>query len=480
MTAGTTPSSARVVAVRLLATAALAVAALGSAAALSPSHATGRDAVVRRVTTTDLAPRTAAVTATTNPHGPYTTTSDQCAVCHRAHTAKSTALLTTGSPQSALCDTCHDGSGSTLDVVAQYAKVPANDPATASYWSHDVSKPTSHILATSDEFGGVFNRHTECGDCHDPHQGSLTDSVSSPAGTPWTASGRLAGVSGVAATYSGPGAPTSYTFLDGTTAPVTAEYQLCFKCHSGDTKLLPDDPAHPSRDMTDVATEFNPANVSFHPVLSPGRNTSDAMRLSLSGPSLFKLWSFAVTDTVRCSSCHAAAVTVPSDAPHSATGDPAAGSDLPAHASAYRGILVQRYDDREFKAVGAAFDESQFALCFLCHTDTPFTTATADYTATNFSLHQLHSAQIGASDSGVAGTIDTPGAGTGNALCAECHFRPHSTATDASPNSGLVTFAPDVTGARTWTSTTPGTGSCTLTCHGHDHEGSAYVPTGKP
>jgi hypothetical protein len=201
------------------------------------------------------------------------------------------------------------------------------------------------------------------------------------------------------------------------------------------------------------------------------------MANSLKGGSKFKLWTFTTSSTVRCTSCHSSAIANP------ATSGVAAGASLSSHSSTFRGMLVQKYEDRAFTAKDAAFDESNFALCFLCHTDSPF--ISADRSATNFSLHQLHTAQIGSSSSGVAGTIDTPGAGQGNALCAECHFRPHSTATDAAQNRGLVAFAPNVLGlgtttTPTWTSATPGTGSCTLTCHGQEHKAEGYIPSGKP
>ena len=86
----------------------------------------------------------------------------------------------------------------------------------------------------------------------------------------------------------------------------------------------------------------------------------------------------------------------------------------------------------------------------------------------------------GISGSGGGGlSIDTPGDGQGNALCAECHFRLHSTtfAVGTPSYSRLVNFAPDVLpfkGKLEWTSTSVGHGTCTLTCHGHDHDAQGY------
>ena len=48
------------------------------------------------------------------------------------------------------------------------------------------------------EFGGVSNRHSECSDCHNPHQATEVASAdSTQTSTGWDATRRLAGVSGV-------------------------------------------------------------------------------------------------------------------------------------------------------------------------------------------------------------------------------------------------------------------------------------------
>ena len=80
--------------------------------------------------------------------------------------------------------------------------------------------------------------------------------------------------------------------------------------------------------------------------------------------------------------------------------------------------------------------------------------------------------------------IDTPGAGQGLAICAECHFRSHSTTFKVGAQdvdgSRLVNFAPDVQpyplvgGKISWTANPAGGGSCTLTCHGQPHDNLSY------
>jgi predicted CXXCH cytochrome family protein len=407
----------------------------------------------------------------TSPHGPYTTTSDQCATCHRAHTAKNGALLAVAEPQSALCFTCHDGTGALSDVKAYYTDplVPQNDPATSSYFRHDSVVASNHVLAEVNEFGGVSNRHAECSDCHNPHQASGTASASTPAGTPWTPSGRIAGTSGVSVTNGIPGTTPTYAWLDGVAAPVTAEYQLCLKCHSSFTVLPTNASGRPSRDATDVAKEFNPANNSFHPVEAPGKNATTKMANSLAGSSPFKLWTFTVNDTVRCGNCHATGTAVTTPAP-------AKGSSLAPHTSQYRGILLANYQDRVLQAQNDAYNANDFALCYLCHTDSPFN-GSGSTSATAFSLHNFHVRGIDGEGDDPSTDIDKPGAGKGNAICSECHFRTHGTGATANMRSRMVEFSPNVqswNGSLSWTHTATG-GTCTLLCHGKDHEGETYA-----
>ena len=439
-------------------------------------------AVAETTSTTTLAAPSlvAPIIASPNIHGPYTTTSSECATCHRVHTAKGTNLLTKASPQSSLCFMCHDGTGANTNVLATYTDpaVPQNDVADRLIYRHDTLATTSHISATLNEFGGVSNRHSECSDCHNSHEARHTDSVSMTDGV--TNSGRLAGISGVSVVNGAAGTAPVYTFLDAKTSDtaITREYQLCFKCHSGFTTLGSNAGFQPSRYRLDKAIEFNPANPSYHPVEAPGRNPSPKMAASLAGPSPYKQWNFTTSSVISCANCHSNyqrynLVTPPS---------PTASS--PLHASMFGGILRQNYRNRLLKPVSEGYKDSDFALCLMCHSNTPFATETG--TATNFGFHGYHLTQLIGQGSGVQ-TIDTPGAGGGNAICAECHFRQHATtfnnATPAQTINGshLVSFGPNVqanNGTLAWTSTGLGSGSCTLVCHGktHDPSSTSYSP----
>ena len=278
------------------------------------------------------------------------------------------------------------------------------------------------------------------------------------------------------------GAAPTYTFLsgvsdaaveDGTPVsninPINLEYQLCFKCHSGFTKLLPSIAGKPSLDALDKGIEFNPNNPSFHPVEAKGKNETAAMTASLAGTSPSKLWDFTVGSTIRCLNCHASGST-------DTTTDPtltAPGAALAPHSSSNRGILLKNYRDRVLKSTIDPYSSGDFALCYGCHAEEPFVAGGSASTKTNFSEHSRHLNLLSSKGNGLT-SIDTPGDGQGNAICAECHFRIHSTTSEVGVvgNTRLVSFAPNVQpngGTLSWTAaTTTAPGSCTLTCHGHD------------
>ncbi|OGO57973.1 MAG: hypothetical protein A2Z32_01630 [Chloroflexi bacterium RBG_16_69_14] len=407
-----------------------------------------------------------------SPHGPdMSLVSDTCAACHRGHTAAGPNLLAQPMPQSTLCFTCHGGVGSSLDVKSQYTDpaVPANDAATRSNYRHDALAPSNHVSATVDEFGGISNRHSECGDCHNSH--IATSTLSSQTATGWTVSGRQTSISGVAVTNSAAGTAPTYTLLTGEAgSQPTREYEVCFKCHSGWTVLPSNAGQPPSRQALDKAIEFNPSNASYHPVEAAGTNTTQAMTDSLVGTSPYKQWNFTTSSTVRCVNCHG------DPRKYDATTPPAAGADLAPHTSEYRGLLLQDYRDRVLKSSIEGYAAADFALCYLCHAEEPFLNQSSS--ATNFRLHREHvDGLAGAGSGGI--DIDTAGAGQGNAVCAECHFRIHSTALRVAPQDAyprLINFAPNVQplgGTLSWESRAGG-GSCTLVCHGKDHNGTNY------
>jgi hypothetical protein len=300
----------------------------------------------------------------------------------------------------------------------------------------------------------------------------------------WTTSGPLQGISGVSVTNGAAGTAPTYTFLDGGKDPVTLEYQLCFKCHSGSTILPSNDGFTLSKYTLDKAIEFNPANGSYHPIEAAGTNKTPEMTASLLGSSPFKQWNFSTDSTIRCLNCHASADRFDATAPQAGADETAADASLPAHTSTNRGILLQNYRDRELKGAIEPYAANDFALCYTCHAEAPFADTSGDVRAdTNFRYHGFHVNGSNLLDTGVPGTdIDEAGVGAGLAVCAECHYRIHSTtfAVNGQPaGSRLVNFAPNVTaptgGSLDWVVKTPTLdGTCALKCHSKGHIPKAY------
>ena len=391
-----------------------------------------------------------------SPHLGGGATTDTCAACHRTHTGQNDRLLESV-PESTLCFSCHDGTGSMHNIAAEYSYigVPANDASTSSFYSHISPDPSTHTSARDDEFAGVLNRHAECSDCHNPH--ALTSVNAAPTASGWLASGSLGGTAGVAAT-----APL--TWKD----PLAYEYELCLKCHSSYTQLL--SYTKQSQLKTDMAAEFDPANASYHPVRAPGKNTTTAMDNSLAGGSL---WRYTSASTIRCLNCHANGSL--------AAGAPPSDGKLAPHASQNRGLLLANYRDRDLKPELEAYNGTDFELCYLCHASAPFASVTQEpRNDTNFRLHGFHLTGIYDVGSG-SRDIDTAGAGQGNAICAECHFQLHSTRfAPYAGNQGYsrgVNFSPNVQprpGIANPQWSGPTSRTCALLCHGEDHNGDTY------
>jgi predicted CXXCH cytochrome family protein len=404
----------------------------------------------------------------TSPHSTNDLISDSCAACHASHEAKGQWLVQTpSSPIATLCLRCHDGTGAVANVKAQLtaASLPANDPSTASWYSHPALATSTHTSDGDPEFAGALNRHSECTDCHQPHLSDAT--LSKPVAGGWTAGGAIKGASSVAVTNGAANTVPTFTWQRTT----TAEYQLCFKCHSGYTTLPAQQAGSPSRWALDKAVEFNPANLSYHPVEAAGKNQTSTMAGSLSGTAPGKLWTFTTSGLVRCQNCHG---------PSSAT-TPTADAQLDNHASANRGILLRNYRDRSLHIGNEPYAATDFALCYLCHAEAPMVdTSGNSRTDTAFRFHGYHLTIMGGIGSSTDRSIDVDGAGSGNAVCAECHFRIHGSSYPVdgqAPAKALVNFAPNIQpvgGQIRWVQkTSTQAGSCTLRCHGKDH-GETY------
>ncbi len=234
-------------------------------------------------------------------HTGYTTVADNgCEACHRAHSAPQAQRLLKAVNQRDVCFQCH---GSTAVASKNLATVFAKT------YRHPLEASTSAILHDSTEvrtsptnFSGA-RRHVDCADCHNAH-GAATGLHA--VGTNQIAAGVLVGVTGVeppsypaALPLNGTypmtsAAQTSYTVSN----PAVREYQICFKCHSSYAFGSAPPTAPSGGPETDVASEVNPNNRSYHPVVG-------APHLRVAATNLLAPWNTTTAATrMYCSDCH--------------------------------------------------------------------------------------------------------------------------------------------------------------------------------
>lgn len=239
-----------------------------------------------------------------------------CRNCHKSHGGTGIPYILQ-SPEENTCyaSSCHGSvspGANTKDIQSALNK-------TYRHPTNFVS--AKHINPDNSTSLNAPNRHAECQDCHNPHQAKdglhllKSNAVSNV----------LAGVKGVT-----PGSATIWTQPTTFTAndPVSAENQICFKCHSyngfgsapnGVTTIL-----GPSGiNITDQAMEFNSANKSAHPAqVSSNNQTGSTAPKALAVAQMTATWNSVGTQTMYCSDCHGndqtVSTTIP-DGPHGST-----------------------------------------------------------------------------------------------------------------------------------------------------------------
>ncbi len=377
----------------------------------------------------------------------------QCTTCHDPHNDSNDKFLVLNNAGSALCLTCHNFNGWPQSVHSlspnRWNSLPPNP------WPHT---PEKTVAASACEnchsphsAGGrqrLLNYQAEEQNCYPCHNGNVaqkniesefnkasvhpviaTTGVHDPAETTLVSAGAKRHVecddchNPHAANRLGRTTPTSVSgALNGVrgvtrsgagTQQITYEYELCLRCH-GDTAK---GPARVSRQFPQLNTrlEFQDANGqnSFHPVMVPGRNPLV--------PSLKAPWTTA--SQMTCGDCH------------NNDGGPGAGGTGPAgpHGSAYAPLL-----ERPLSFADSAATYANSALCYKCHS----------FVNTAWRDHVRH---------------------IGYTSCETCHDA------HGSPIAHLMNFDPTVvTGARNYKTGTIGHGTCTLSCHGKEHNGTSY------
>lgn len=209
-----------------------------------------------------------------------------CLTCHEPHKSPNARLVafrakggkyiyfSEFSASEALCYECHRPGGpkGAVDLLT-LSRLPSTHSA-GTFSVHSDAETASQL--------GILNRHVNCNDCHNVHesQREKRELFSNRV------SGALRGVPGVEPLNGGAGLPPSYTEV----YAAGREYQICFKCHSSYVKM-------PPAGMTDYAIKFNPANSSYHPVETRGKNRGIKSVAFVNG------WNQKAT--MYCSDCHA-------------------------------------------------------------------------------------------------------------------------------------------------------------------------------
>jgi predicted CXXCH cytochrome family protein len=253
-------------------------------------------------------------------------------------------------------------------------------------------------------------RHVACADCHNPHAAD-----SSPSQPPLV-SGRLKGVPGVSS--------------DGTALRESAnEYEVCNRCHGFNE---PPTPGIARAEATRIVrVKIDPSNASYHPVAAVGRNPNVTSLLP----------GYTAGSRITCTDCH-------NDS------DWVAGTNMPRgpHASRFAPILW-----RDYVTVDPTPESyANYELCYQCHDRGKFITPQA----AGFP-HAQH-------------VVDQ------QAPCAACHDahgsreNPHLINFMLRDQNGREVVAPNSAGRLDYASTGIARGSCSLRCHGADHDARSY------
>jgi hypothetical protein len=232
-----------------------------------------------------------------------------------------------GSAANFVCYNCH-GTTATPGVGVQGNRSGKNiqtqilHATTTGQSGHPANSDAVHNSATefaTAVFGntlGVTGRHASCMDCHDPHEAKPgTHAVTTNLAGPPLQGAWGAKFGGTLAAWA---APTSANFTKTTiVAGTEVEATLCFKCHSAFYGTLPTSPSSsPAFTETDQAKEFNPANVSFHPVLATAGATIGAVKMANMVTTNFAWRTTGTRNLMTCTDCHESDTATDPNGPH--------------------------------------------------------------------------------------------------------------------------------------------------------------------
>lgn len=271
---------------------------------------------------------------------------------------------------------------------------------------------TSGLYRPGERLMGTSD-HVTCVHCHNPHK-----AIASPAEAPFVG-GLMEGV---------PGITESGAYID----EAVYEYEVCFKCHadsrSGNIRSI-------NRQVSSgsIRRQFATGSPSFHPVVSPGMNPDV--------PSLIA--PLDEGSMIHCTDCHGG---------DSAIGG-AGNSRSAPHGSNFPHLLNREY--RTGSPVGES--PSSYSLCYSCHDRSSI------LANESFPQHRAHIVEQQTS-------------------CAVCHD-PHGIDMiegNSINHANLINFDLAVveplpaSGILEYTSLGSQSGTCSLRCHGRDHDNLRY------
>ncbi|MFA7237563.1 MAG: cytochrome c3 family protein [Phycisphaeraceae bacterium] len=361
----------------------------------------------------------------------------QCTSCHDAHNNQYGKFLVMDNSQSQLCNSCHQQGTTNIPPHDQCASCHQQHSApsgpfllagvtvrdtclqchggtsggTAPNLAPDMAKTDVHDTQSDVNLPNPIPNNVACSDCHEPHTMTFA-----PASAP-IVRGNFGKQTGVNAA----GAPLTV---------VQYEYEVCFKCHGDSAAVQP----FINRKIVQANTrlEFSSAAVSFHPVEAAGKNPNV--------PSLKP--GFNASSIIYCSDCHS-----------SDTGTHAGGSSPNGpHGSNQSPLLIARYDTTDQSSESSA----AYALCYRCHNRNSI------LNDQSFKEHKKHIVEE-----------RTP--------CSACHDA-HGIASGqgtTANNARLINFdtnivSPTSGGVLQYQSLGVFRGTCTLKCHGEDHNNESY------
>lgn len=331
-----------------------------------------------------------------------------CSSCHVPHGAAVAPRLLRQAEET-LCYSCHDGAqnnswevASLYNITSQFAKV-SRHPLTLASVVHDPGEgPVNSFPAPSaylPEQSPAAPRHVECADCHNPHSALSTDVPGGPSGS-------LNNVWGIGENGL-------------RIAPVTAEYQVCLKCHG--------DSANKPAGATNVRLSFLSGNPSHHAVFASATVSSV--------PSLLPPWT--VSSRLACGNCHGS--------------DAVSGAQGP-HGSIYSPILKKN----NFQGYGGTYSAARYALCYTCHSESVLMVEGDG--SQSFRHHNKH-VRNSQKDN-----------------CKACHSSHGSQTSNhlLTFNTGFSYIQPSSSGRLEFIDLGTRHGTCYVRCHGEDHNPETY------